>query len=299
MTPQPTPVWLVTGCSSGLGLALAQRLARETGHRLVISALDVADVEPIARIAPDRIRALALDITVRESTAAAIDFTVKAFGRLDVLVNNAGVGQIGAIEELSEAEIARVMNINFFGTLNMLRAALPQLRQQRSGRILTLTSIGGFRGRPAVGIYNASKFALEGVHEALAGEGAPLGIDVTMVEPGLFRSGFRGGSMQIARTVIDDYAQTSGKVRAAVDQDYPASAADPAQIAAALIALGEMPGRPPLRIQLGSDAVAATREKLGSMTAELAKWEAVAALASAGGAGSIDAYRQAIAAAMR
>ncbi|WP_378946670.1 SDR family NAD(P)-dependent oxidoreductase [Mesorhizobium sp. ANAO-SY3R2] len=296
MTDQTASVWLVTGCSSGLGLALATKLARETGHRAVITGLKAAEVEHIAQVAPDRIKATELDITDRNSVAAVIEFTVKAFGRLDVLVNNAGVGQIGAIEELDDGEIARVMNVNLFGTLNMLRAAVPQMRQQRSGRILTLTSMGGFRGRPGVGIYNASKFALEGVHEALAGEVGPLGIDVTMVEPGLFKSSFRGGGMHIAKTIIEDYAGTAGKVRASVAEDYPASAADPTQIAAAILAVGEMAGKPPLRLQLGTDAVAATREKLESMTREVAKWEAVANLASEGGEGSLDTYRSAIAA---
>ena len=178
----------------------------------------------------------------------------------------------------------------------MLRAAVPQMRKQRNGRVLTLTSIGGFRGRPAVGIYNASKFALEGVHEALAGEVAPLGIGVTMIEPGVFRSAFRGSTMHIAKTIIEDYAETVGKVRAAVALDYPASAAQPSQIAAAILALGEMEDRPPLRLQLGTDAVAGTREKLENMTSELARWEPVANLASEGGEGSVDAYRRAIAA---
>ena len=295
MTKQTGPVWLVSGCSSGLGLALATKLAHETDHRVVLTALNAADIESIAQVAPDRIRAIELDITDRQSVAAAIAYTVEAFGRLDVLINNAGVGQIGAIEELDDSEIARVMNINFFGTLNMLRAAVPQMRQQRSGRILTLTSMGGFRGRPGVGIYNASKFALEGVHEALAGEVGPLGIDVTMVQPGLFRSGFRGGGMHIAKTIIADYVGTVGKVRASVAEDYPASAAEPTQIAAAILAVGEMAGKPPLRLQLGVDAVAVTREKLESVSREVAKWEAVANLVSEGGDGSLDACRDVIA----
>lgn len=297
MTTQANPVWLVTGCSSGLGKALATMLVRDTTHRVAITALDMADLTSLAAEAPDRVLALTLDITDRASAAAAITQVTARFGRLDVLVNNAGVGQIGAIEELSEDEIARAMGVNFFGTLNMLRATLPQMRAQRGGRILTLTSMGGFRGRPAIGIYNASKFALEGAHEALAGEVAPLGIAVTMVEPGLFRSGFRGGGgMLLARNIIADYAATSGQMRAAVARDYPASAAQPTQIAAAILAVGEMAGQPPLRLQLGSDAVAATREKLDTMAREVTRWESVADLASQGGEGMADSYRAAIAA---
>lgn len=299
MSTSTNRVWLVTGCSSGLGQALATMLVRSTSHRVVITALDKADLAPLAAEAPDRVLALTLDITDQASVAAGVGAALERFGQLDVLVNNAGVGQIGALEELSEDEIARAMGVNFFGTLNVLRAVLPQMRKQRRGRILTLTSMGGFRGRPAIGIYNASKFALEGAHEALAGEVAPLGIAVTMIEPGLFRSGFRGGGgMLLARNVIADYAATSGQIRAAVALDYPATAAQPSQIAAAIVAVGEMAGQPPLRLQLGSDAVAATREKLDTMNREVSRWEAVADLASAGGEGDPDRYRQAIAAVM-
>jgi NAD(P)-dependent dehydrogenase (short-subunit alcohol dehydrogenase family) len=299
MTEQVSRVWLVSGCASGLGLSLAHMLTRETTHKAVITARNVAAIEPIAKAAPDRVHAISLDITNRESVAGAVDYTVRTFGRLDVLVNNAGVGQIGAIEELDDDEISRAMNTNFFGTLNMLRAALPQMRKQRAGRIFTLTSMGGFRGRPAVGIYNASKFAVEGVHEALSGEVASLGIDVTMIQPGLFRSDFRGRTMKFAKKIISDYAETSGKARVSMTQDYPPSAALPSQIAAAVIALGEMKGKPPLRLQLGTDAVVATRDKLDSVTKEVAKWEPVAKLASEGGEGTIDTYRRAIAATAR
>jgi NAD(P)-dependent dehydrogenase (short-subunit alcohol dehydrogenase family) len=288
-------VWLVTGCGSGLGLELARTLARDTTDQAVVTARDATIPESAVAGAGDRIRCHSLDITDRGAVAAAVDYTIRTFGRIDVLVNNAGVGQIGAIEELDEEEIARAMNTNFYGTLNVVRAVLPHMRRQRRGRLFALTSMGGFRGRPAVGIYNASKFAVEGLHEALAGELAPLGIDVTMIAPGLFRSDFRGRTMQFAKRVIDDYAESSGKARSSMTQDYPASAAQPSQIAAAIVALGQMGTKPPLRLQLGADAVSATREKLDAVTAELRKWEPVATLASEGGEGSVAVFREAIA----
>ncbi|HSV44443.1 MAG TPA: SDR family NAD(P)-dependent oxidoreductase, partial [Ramlibacter sp.] len=199
MTATPTPRrWLITGVSSGFGLELAMAaLAR--GDTVVGTLRQREQAESFEKIAPGRSHAVLLDVTRADTIAPAVQQALQLAGGLDVLVNNAGYGLFGAVEETSDAEARHVMETNFFGALAVTRALLPQLREQRSGHIFNIASVAGVIGFPGCGLYAASKFALEGMSEALAGELAPFNVRVTIVEPGGFRTNFAGGSMRKVR----------------------------------------------------------------------------------------------------
>ncbi|MBM3345193.1 MAG: SDR family NAD(P)-dependent oxidoreductase, partial [Betaproteobacteria bacterium] len=202
MQQQPR-TWFVTGCSSGLGRAMAEALADHTDN-VVITARRVEQIRDLEAKAPDRILTLALDIADEGDVRAAVAEALRKFGRIDVLVNNAGIGLAGAIEECSYEEVERVFRTNVYGTLNVLRAVLPGMRERRSGQIFTLSSVGGVRGGPGMGAYNGSKFALEGMMESLDHEVGSLGIKVTIVEPGAFKTDFRLRSITPCANVIAD-----------------------------------------------------------------------------------------------
>lgn len=243
-------VWFVTGSSTGFGPVLSETVL-SCGERLVATARCPEQLQHLVQQYPGQTVVLPLDMTNQEQVQEAVTQAVQTFGRIDMLVNNAGYGLIGAVEEADEAEVRKQFETNVFGTLNVTRAVLPIMRQQRSGHILMLSSVGGFVGSVGFGIYNASEFAIEGFSEALAQEVAPLGISVTIVEPGYFHTDFAGRSLAHVQQEIEDYAQTSGRVRGRMEQVNGHQPGDPARAAPAMIKAVES-GTPPLRLVLGA-----------------------------------------------
>ncbi|HUP91240.1 MAG TPA: oxidoreductase [Solimonas sp.] len=270
---QAERVWLITGCSKGLGRTLAAEvLAR--GDRVVATARNASSLAALAAEAPARVLALALDVTDQARVGEVVQQATERFGRIDVLVNNAGYGLAGAVEEVSDAEARAQMETNFFGALACTRAVLPGMRARKSGHILQISSIAGFAATPGLGIYNASKFALEGFSEALAQEVAPLGIRVTIVEPGPFRTDWAGPSLIAARTELPDYAATAGRTRGYLRQVSGQQAGDPQRAARAMIQVVES-AEPPLRLPLGAIALGRVRGKLAAVATEVEAWQAV------------------------
>ncbi|MFF8268875.1 oxidoreductase [Streptomyces sp. NPDC016562] len=264
-------VWFVTGASRGLGAEIT-REALERGHRVIATARDVSAVE---RAHPDHregLLALKADVTVPEQLEAAVEAGLARFGRIDVVVNNAGYGLVGAVEEVSDQAARDLFDVNVFGVLNTLRATLPTLRAQRSGHVVNIGSVGGFATAPGVGVYGASKFALEGISEALHGELAPLGVHVTIVEPGGFRTDFlHRSSIRVEPASIADYTAGAGPVREALAANDGRQPGDPAKAAKAVVDLTEA-AQPPLRLQLGADAVERVEAKLDLVRRELDQW---------------------------
>ncbi len=262
-------VWLITGCSSGFGRALAEA-ALAAGHRVVATARKpeaLADLEQLGAEA-GACRAVALDVTDEAQAHAAVATAVEAFGRLDVLVNNAGHGLIGAVEEVSDAQARQLFDTNVFGLFNVTRAALPVLRAQGHGHILNVSSVGGLVALLGSGHYCASKFAVEGISEALAEEVRPFGIRVTLIEPGAFRTDFAGRSIQQAPALGEVYAGTVGKRRAGLSDFDGKQPGDPAKAAQAMLAVAEQED-PPLPLVLGADALKRAREKVHALTRDL------------------------------
>jgi NAD(P)-dependent dehydrogenase (short-subunit alcohol dehydrogenase family) len=268
-----TPVWFITGCSTGLGRALAMRvLARD--HRCVVSARDAAHIADIVRGYPDTSLALALDVTDAEQRRAAVAQAEKVFGEINVLVNNAGHGYSAAVEEGDEAPVRKMFETNFFALAAMIRLVLPGMRSRRSGHIVNISSVGGLVGNPASGYYNATKFAVEGVSQALAKEVGPLGIRVSLIEPGPFRTDFQGRSMTAVAKPIDAYAETAGTRRKQLRESSGTQAGDPVRAADAIIKIVEAPD-PPLHLVLGKNAVQRVRESLHEVLRSVDEWETV------------------------
>ena len=267
-----TPVWLITGCSTGFGRELArQLLARD--YRTVVTARKLADVADLAASA--NALALKLDVTDQNQVAAAVSTAEEKFGRIDVLVNNAGIGYFAAIEESEDAQIRRMFEINFFGLSRMIHAVLPGMRQHRNGMIVNIASIGGLRSFPAVGYYNATKYAVEGLSEALWQEVEPLGIKVMVVEPSGFRTDWAGRSADESPLQIADYAATSGAWRAQVRAASGKQAGDPVRAATAIIKAVESE-HPPHHLLLGNAAFDLASGKLAELRKEFSAGEAVA-----------------------
>jgi NAD(P)-dependent dehydrogenase (short-subunit alcohol dehydrogenase family) len=267
-----TRVWLITGTSSGLGRALAQA-ALERGDRVAATARRTDRLADLEGRFGDRVLALPLDVTDPDQARAAIDGAVRAFARVDVVVNNAGYGALGAVEELSDDELRRQFDTNLLGALNVTRAALPHLRGQRSGHIVQLSSLSATVANAGEGAYAGSKAGLEGISESLAKEVAHLGIRVTIVQPGPFRTDFAGRSL-VSAEPIDDYAETVGTTRELIAQLDGNQPNDPARAADAIIAAVDADA-PPLHLPLGADAFAAIREALDERRRELDAWAAV------------------------
>ena len=266
------PVWLITGCSTGFGQALArQAIAR--GHRTVVTARDPSKLEGLD--ASDQVLVLALDVTKPDEAAAAIKATEARFGRIDVLVNNAGIGYFAAVEESEEDEVRKMFDVNVFGTGRMIWAVLPGMRQRRAGCIVNLSSVGGLCGFPALGYYNATKFAVEGLSAALRLEVEPLGLHVMVVEPSGFRTDWAGRSANESKVQIDDYAATAGATRAAVRASSGQQPGDPARAAKAILD-AVASGKPPHHLLLGNDAFEAAMAKLDHLREDFAAVEAVA-----------------------
>lgn len=265
--------WFITGASRGFGLRIA-RLALEQGDNVVATA---RRAETVIEALGDRERLLALplDVTVEAQARAAVAVAVERFGSIDVLLNNAGFGLLGAVEEASADDVERVYRTNVFGLLNVTRAVLPVMRAQRSGRILNISSIGGYRAGPGFGVYSSTKFAVEGLSESLHAELAPLGVHVTVVEPGYFRTDFLDAtSLTVSGGEIADYAETVGRVRQVAADLNHGQPGDPDRLARVLVDFADT-ANPPVRLPLGSDTVAAIEAKHVSDAAIVAKWREV------------------------
>jgi NAD(P)-dependent dehydrogenase (short-subunit alcohol dehydrogenase family) len=265
--------WLITGTSQGFGRDLVSAaLAR--GDSVVATSRSPEKVQAAFPGASDRLFPTAMDLRDDSQIASVVQSATKRFGQIDVLINNAGHGLLGAIEEAGDSEISKVFETNVFGLLRVTRAVLPHMRQRRSGHIVNLSSIGGLIGTPGWGIYNATKFAVEGISEALAQELAPLGIGVTIVEPGPFRTDFLGGSLAMVESHLPDYDQTAGKTRTYQKENDGSQAGDPKKGAKAIVdaVTGD---NPPLHLLLGALAYQRANEKLAALRAEFEKWRAV------------------------
>lgn len=265
-------VWLITGCSTGFGRALATYVL-SLGNKVAVTARNIADVQDIVSGHEANAIVLKLDVTNHEQIKAAVQQTFKVFGRIDVLVNNAGIGYFGAVEESEDEAVRNMFEINFFGLTKMIQQTLPIMRAQKSGHIINIASIGGLVGFPAVGFYNATKFAVDGLSESLAKETAPLGIKVTIIAPSGFRTDWAGRSAANSSIVIDDYAATAGKNKSDIRGYSGNQPGDPEKAAHAIVKVVESED-PPLRLLLGSAALRGARAKLDLLKNDFDKWEA-------------------------
>ncbi|MFJ5264751.1 oxidoreductase [Streptomyces sp. NPDC088387] len=272
-TPE-TPVWLITGCSSGLGRALAEHALRR-GDRVAVTARDRAAVTDLADKYGDQALALELDVTDPDSVTAAVKACEDWFGRIDVLVNNAGYGYLAAVEEGEDDAVRALYDTNVHGVVTMLKAVLPGMRARRSGHVVNVSSFGGLAAFAATGYYHATKFALEGLSESLAAELAPLGVAVTIVEPGGLRTQWAGASMRQSPLRLADYEESAGRRRASTLAVSGHQPGDPGRAAAAIAAVVDA-DRPPLRLLLGSDALAGARARLERLRAEIDAHQALA-----------------------
>ena len=268
-----SPVWFITGCSTGLGRALAIAVLQK-GHRAIVTARDPGQVRDIVAAHPQHAIALQLDVSNEAQINRAVIAAEKAFGRIDVLVNNAGYGYLAAVEEGEESEIRAMFETNFFGLAVLTRRVLPGMRNRKRGHIINVSSVGGLIGNPSAGYYNATKFAVEGLSEALAKEVEPLGLHVTVIEPGPFRTDWAGRSLKVPRNAIEAYASTAGARRNQIAGYSGKQAGDPERAAQAIIRVAESPN-PPMNLILGKDGLKRVREKLDKFTETLRQWENV------------------------
>lgn len=268
-----SPVWLITGCSTGIGREIA-RAALEGGERVAVTARNPASVEDLVAAYPGQAIALALDVNDQSQIDAAVRDTEAAFGRVDVLVNNAGYGYVSAVEEGVDDDVRRMFDTNFFGAIATIKAVLPGMRARKSGYIVNISSMTGLVSNPGNVYYSASKFALESLSEGLAKELTPLGLRVSVVEPGLFRTDWSSRSMQESEPTISDYEETIGVRRELIRSSAGGEPGDPRRVGDAILMLSRLES-PPLRLLLGGDVLAATRAKLADFESSLKEWEAV------------------------
>jgi NAD(P)-dependent dehydrogenase (short-subunit alcohol dehydrogenase family) len=272
-TPNTPFVWFITGTSQGFGHELV-RAALERGDSVLATSRSPEKVAAAFPEASDRLLAVSMDLRIPGQISNAVQSAITRFGGIDVLVNNAGHGFIGAVEEASDDEIAGVFATNVFGLLRVTRAVLPHFRERRAGHVVNLSSISGLVGVPGFGIYNSTKFAVEGLSEALALEVAPLGIRVTIVEPGPFRTDFLGSSLALAKRTLTDYDQTSGHTRATVTERNGNQPGDPVRAAQAIVE-AVTSENPPLHLLLGRFAYERATAKLGRLREEFETWREV------------------------
>lgn len=266
------PVWFITGCSTGFGRELAKQVL-ERGYRTVVTARNPDDVKGLAAMGDALV--LTLDVTDWNQSGAAFKAAEEKYGRIDVLVNNAGIGYFAAVEESEEDQVRRMFEINVFGVGRMIHAVLSGMRKRRHGFIVNISSIGGLCSFPALGYYNATKYAVEGLSEALRQEVGPLGIKVMVVEPSGFRTDWAGRSANESKKHIDDYAATAGAVRSQLRAISGKQPGDPVRAAHAIVEAIES-GNPPNHLLLGNDAYEAATAKLEVLRKEFSAGEAVA-----------------------
>jgi NAD(P)-dependent dehydrogenase (short-subunit alcohol dehydrogenase family) len=264
-------VWFITGCSTGFGRNLAQEVLSK-GEKVAVTARNTNDVKDLSDKYPETAFAVALDVTKPEQVKDAVQKAVEKFGRIDVLVNNAGIGYFGAIEESEEDQVRRMFEINFFGLAAVTKEVLPVLRKQQSGHIVNISSVGGSVALPGVGMYNATKFAVTGYSEALAKELAPLGIKVTVIAPSGFRTDWAGRSANNTKIVIDDYKETAHAIQDTIRGYSGNQPGDPVRAAQAIIKIVETENAP-VRLFLGAGALKGIRNKIAEMQTDIDAWE--------------------------
>ncbi|WP_309640266.1 oxidoreductase [Flavobacterium sp.] len=267
-------IWFITGISSGLGKALAEAVI-ESGDFVIGTFRTQQQTDSFNRLHQEKAFAVTLDITKTKEIETVFNTIKNTFTNVDFLVNNAGYGLAGAIEETSLKEVRDIFEANFFGTLQVTQTFLPLFRQQKSGHIIQISSHGGFKAFAGFGIYNASKFALEGFSEALATEIAPLGIKLTIVEPGPFRTNFAGNSLKQAKKIIDEYRPTAGIFREKLSAVDGKQEGDPKKAAHAIIDITKIE-KPPLRLPLGKIAIVSLKTKIDNVKKDLEDYTAVA-----------------------
>jgi NAD(P)-dependent dehydrogenase (short-subunit alcohol dehydrogenase family) len=273
-SPSEKPVWLITGCSTGFGRELAKILLAR-GDRVAVTARDKSKVADLVEGHAQTALALTLDVEKQREIEAAVAATSKAFGRIDVLVNNAGYGYLAAVEEGEDADIRAVFETNFFGLAALIRAVLPIMRAQKAGAIVNVSSVGGVIGNPGSAYYAATKFAVEGLSESLSKEVAPFGIKVLIVEPGPFRTDWGGRSLKTPKRPIEAYAETAIARRNQIQGFSGSQPGDPVRAAEAIIATVES-ASPPLRLPLGTDGYDRIGAKIEALRKEHAAVEALA-----------------------
>jgi len=264
-------VWFITGCSTGFGRHLAQEVL-EKGERVAVTARNTDDIKDLVSKYPGNAIGIQLDVTKPEQVKAAVQKAMESFQRIDVLVNNAGIGYFGAIEESEEEDVRRMFEINFFGLAAVTKAVLPVMRAQRSGHIVNISSVGGLVAFPGVGMYNATKFAVTGYSEALSKEVAPLGIKVTVVAPSGFRTDWAGRSANNTSVVIDDYAATAHANQNTIRGYSGNQPGDPVRAAKAIVKAVES-DNPPLRLMLGNGALKGIRNKITELQKDIDDWQ--------------------------
>ncbi len=266
--------WLITGCSRGIGRALAEAVL-EAGHRLVATARDPSTLKDLAQRYGDTVRVAALDVTDVVAADKAIQLAVEQFGGLDVLVNNAGYGNVDSVEDTPLEAFRRQIDTNLFGTIIMTKAAIPVMRHQRSGYIIQFSSVGGRIGAPGRAPYSAAKWAVEGFSESLAREMALIGVHVSVIEPGGFRTDFAGSSTSLreGRPEYDAVVGATARAQRAYDGRQPG---DPRRAGRAIVELASL-SQPPFRLPLGSDALATIEQADRARLAELERWRELSA----------------------
>ena len=266
-------VWLITGCSTGFGRELAKEVLAK-GYKVAVASRKTSDVDDIVAAYPNSSIAIKLDVTVDAEIKSSVAQTIAHFGQIDVLVNNAGIGYFGSIEESEEAEVRKMFEINVFGLAKMTQEVLPHMRKQRSGHILNIASIAGLRSFPGVGFYNATKYAVDGFSESLAKEVGPLGIKVTIIAPSGFRTDLAGRSANESPATIADYAETADKNKSTIRGISGNQAGDPVRAVKAMIQVVETE-KPPMRLLLGVAALKGAREKLEELKHDFDTWATV------------------------
>lgn len=264
--------WLITGCSTGFGREIA-RAALQDGHQVLVTARNPESVAALTDGFGDRAVAAALDVTDTGQITAAVTAAERAFGGIDVLVNNAGHGYLSAVEEGEDAEVRNLFEVNYFGSVNMMKAVLPAMRAQGSGHIVNISSMTGLVANPPNAYYSSTKFALEAVSEALATEVRPLGIKVTLVEPGAFRTDWATRSMKESSALISDYADVAAR-KDLIKQFADHLPGDPRKVGEAVLMLTRLED-PPLRLLLGRDVLKAVRDRITAFSASIEEWAPV------------------------
>jgi NAD(P)-dependent dehydrogenase (short-subunit alcohol dehydrogenase family) len=264
--------WLITGCSTGFGREIA-RAALDAGHSVVVTARNAGAVQEFVDEFGDRAVAVALDVTDPGQIAAAVSAADDAFGGIDVLVNNAGHGYLSAVEEGEDSEVRKLFDVNYFGAVDMIKAVLPAMRARGSGHIVNISSMTGLVANPPNAYYASTKFALEAVTEALAAEVRPLGVKVTAIEPGAFRTDWASRSMKESGTPIADYADVAAR-KDLIKQFADHLPGDPRKVAEAVLMVTKLED-PPLRLLLGRDVLKAMRDKIAATTSSIDEWESV------------------------
>lgn len=271
-------VWLITGATAGIGKALAEQVYQQ-GDIVAVSTRRNEGLAELQQLFPERSLPVVIDFNHPATVQPAVEKVLAQFGRIDVLVNNAGFGIAGAVEEVNDAEAREQMETNFFGVLALTRAVLPGMRERKAGHIIQISSSVAITAKPGLGLYAASKFALEGFTESLALEVAPLNIYVTLVQPGPVRTEFFGRSIRSAQLQLPEYKAVTSFAREAGEQFHGKQDGDPGKIAKAIIEIADM-DQPPLRLPLTPDTLEAMEKKIQWLQDDLQKWRAVAAATS-------------------